>query len=62
MPNAPGPDALNARLREAILHEGDFYIVQTRLRGQVYLRCTLVNPFTKERDLEALLERLEGKI
>jgi L-2,4-diaminobutyrate decarboxylase len=60
--NAPGPDALNARLREAILHEGDFYIVQTRLRGRVYLRCTLVNPFTKERDLEALLERLESKI
>jgi L-2,4-diaminobutyrate decarboxylase len=52
-------NALNARLRKALIEEGRFYIVQTTLRGEVWLRTTLVNPFTTKADLEDLLERLE---
>ena len=40
--------------------------MQTRLRGHVYLRVTLINPLTTERDLEALLDTIRrvaaGKI
>ncbi len=35
--------------------EGSFYLVQTRLRGHVHLRVTLINPLTTEADLEAFL-------
>lgn len=52
------PDALQARLRQALLDEGSFYIVQTRLPAGLHLRCTLMNPRTTRPDLVALLERL----
>ena len=51
-------DALNRGLREKILHSGEFYIVQTQLRGAAWLRITIMNPATKMSDLECLLERL----
>ncbi|HET9037606.1 MAG TPA: hypothetical protein VFN45_15450, partial [Myxococcaceae bacterium] len=38
-----------------LLAEGTFYLVQTRLRGHVHLRVTLINPLTTEEDLEGLL-------
>jgi len=50
---------LNARIREKILREGEFYIVQTTLRGKTYLRTTLMNPFTTIEHLKALLDRIE---
>lgn len=53
-------DALQARLRQRVLAEGSFYLVQTRLRGALYLRTTIVNPLTREEDLAALLERLRA--
>lgn len=49
----------NALLRKELIEEGLFYIVQTKLRGEVFLRTTLASPFTTEKDLEALLLRLE---
>lgn len=53
-------NALNARLRKKLVEAGKFYIVQTALRGKTWLRVTLVNPVTKEEDLETLLGHLEG--
>ncbi len=48
-------DALQLQIRQRILADESFYIVQTRLpRGQ-YLRCVLMNPFTSLADLEALM-------
>ncbi|MCY1034036.1 pyridoxal-dependent decarboxylase [Corallococcus sp. BB11-1] len=55
-----GWDALQVRLREALVTSGKFYLVQTRLPEGVYLRTTLIHPLTRDADLEALLETLRG--
>lgn len=56
-------NSLNEGIRQSLLEEGAFYIVQARLRGVIYLRCTLTNPFTKESDLSKMLSSviLAGK-
>jgi len=51
-------DGHQERIRARLLREGSFYLVQTRLRGHVYLRVTLINPLTTESDLEALLDAI----
>lgn len=50
---------LNSRIRRSILESGDFYIVQTELRGEVFLRTTLMNPFTTKMHLKELLDTIE---
>ncbi len=52
-------NALNSGVRQRLLEEGRFYIVQTYLRSSLYLRVTLANPFTSEDDLLALLQTVE---
>ena len=56
-------DALQARVRGRVLAQGEFYLVQTRLSGALWLRTTLINPFTTEDDLERLMQaiRLAGR-
>ncbi|MDA0772253.1 MAG: aminotransferase class I/II-fold pyridoxal phosphate-dependent enzyme [Cyanobacteria bacterium] len=46
---------LQKDIREIIIRSGDFYLVKTDLRGQVYLRVSLMNPLTKLEHLEVLL-------
>jgi L-2,4-diaminobutyrate decarboxylase len=48
-------DALQVRIRQRLLTDGSFHIVQTQLDGKVWLRVTIINPLTTEEDLEALL-------
>ena len=58
-------DELNAAIRDRLKQEGEFYIVQTILDGTVYMRTTLMNPFTTIKDLTELLERIRefaGKV
>lgn len=50
---------LNAAIRQKLLEEGAFYIVQTTLRDKLYLRVSLMNPLTTENDLTALLDAIE---
>lgn len=57
--DAAGLNALNGRIRQQLLEEGPFYIVQTLLKGELYLRVTLTNPFTTAEDLSAMLEACE---
>ncbi len=50
---------LNKKLRQAILEKGNFYIVQTQLRGIQYMRTTLMNPFSGEQEFDELLSFIE---
>ena len=54
-----GLNKRNAQIRQEMLEEGRFYIVQTQLREQRYLRTTLMNPFTTEAILGQLLDEVE---
>lgn len=48
-------NALQLNIRQKLIEQGNFYIVQTQLGGKVWLRVTLANPFTNEDDLVELL-------
>ncbi len=56
----PDLDALQRRIRRALLERGNFYVVQAELRGRAWLRCTLINPRTTMADLEALLAEIRA--
>ncbi len=49
-------DVLNTQIRRKLLEDGQFYIVQTTLRGHVWLRVSLMNPLTTDVHLTALLD------
>ena len=51
---------LNKSIRQHLLEDGEFYIVQTTLRGILYLRTTIMNPFTTEAHLKKLLKKVKG--
>ena len=55
-------DKLNADVRRKILEKGDFYIVQTVLNNKVYLRNTMMNPFTSVDDMNSLLEAIKAMV
>jgi len=56
--NTDSLDALNSAIRQKIMESGKFYIVQTQINGKVYLRTTLMNPFTSETDMLQLIEEI----
>jgi L-2,4-diaminobutyrate decarboxylase len=49
---------LNAEIRDRIVKEGSFYIVQAELDGKIWLRLTIINPVTSDEDLKSLLSRI----
>jgi L-2,4-diaminobutyrate decarboxylase len=51
-------DALQLRLRRAIIESGEYYLVQSRLDGRPVLRTTMMNPLTTTGDLAGLLDCL----
>jgi len=51
-------NSVNAGIRQQLLEEGDFYIVQTILNGKIYLRTTLMNPFTTKENLKSLISKI----
>lgn len=53
---------INAKVREQLLIDGDFYIVQVKLRGIHYWRCTVMNPFTTISHFQILLTKIKSKI
>ncbi len=50
---------LNKQIRQQILEDGEFYIVQTKLREIHYLRTTIMNPFTTKEHLKQLLGKVK---
>lgn len=52
--------ALQDRIRERLVREGEFYLTRTTVRRETWLRLTLMNPFTTDEDLLALLSRIES--
>ena len=50
---------LNSHIRNEILKQGNFYIVQTILNDIVYFRVTLMNPNTDSEILDELLDDIE---
>lgn len=53
-------NSINARIRQKLLEDGEFYIVQAKLRGKQFLRVTIMNPFTTKAHLEQLLEKVKS--
>ncbi len=52
-------NAINSQIRNHILKDGDFYIVQTVIEDKVYLRTTLINPNTNSSTFEELIGLIE---
>lgn len=48
----------NKKIRQKLLEEACFYIVQTQLNGQLYLRTALMNPFIERSHLLDLLAHI----
>jgi L-2,4-diaminobutyrate decarboxylase len=49
---------INTAIRDTIIKEGSFYIVQTELEGKLWIRTTIINPVTDEEDLMELIQRV----
>jgi len=49
---------LNAQVRDRLTRAGNYYVVQTKLRDEVWLRTTITNPFTSARELNGVLDAL----
>ncbi len=48
-------DALQPRLRRAVIESGEYYLVQSRINDRPVLRTTMMNPLTTVSDLHGLL-------
>lgn len=51
---------MNSQIRSRLVVDGKFYIVQTELNNNLYLRVALMNPLTQLTDLEELLGEIES--
>jgi L-2,4-diaminobutyrate decarboxylase len=59
-PPGVGSDSHQERIRGEVNASGQFYVVQTRLRGATWLRCALMNAATARADLLGLLDALRA--
>ncbi len=52
--------ALNAQLRRKLIEDGSYFIVQTTIRGEVYLRSALMHPLAGAADFAGLLDKIRA--
>ncbi|WP_299242273.1 aminotransferase class I/II-fold pyridoxal phosphate-dependent enzyme [uncultured Aquimarina sp.] len=52
-------NSLNSQIREELILSGKFYIVQTMIGEDRYLRTSIMNPLTEESDFIALLDEIQ---
>ncbi len=60
-PGGSSPEELNGlnhEVRRRLKEDGEFYVVQTVIDGQTYLRTSLMNPFTTAKELKGLLRKI----
>jgi L-2,4-diaminobutyrate decarboxylase len=50
-----------AALRTALVESGAFHLTQVNLHGKIWLRTTVMNPFTTENDLDALMAAIRAR-
>ncbi|MBK7627993.1 MAG: aminotransferase class V-fold PLP-dependent enzyme [Bacteroidales bacterium] len=50
---------INASIRDKIIKNGSFYVVQAELGGKVWIRLTIINPVTSYTDLKELTELIK---
>lgn len=51
---------VNAAIRQRLLEEGNYFIVQTRLGDRLFLRSTVINPMTEEAHMNGLLQTIRS--
>ena len=59
--NASELNRHQAATRKRLIESGDFHLTQVELDGVLWLRTTLMNPFTEEADLQALLDAIRAQ-
>ena len=47
------------RIRQQLVLEGDWYLTRATIHGKSYLRLSVMNPYTEERHVSALCDRIE---
>ena len=58
--NTHDRNTCNQFIRQQLLEEGTFYIVQTKLNNHTWLRISIMNPLTSINDLELLISAIES--
>ncbi|RMB63388.1 aminotransferase class I/II-fold pyridoxal phosphate-dependent enzyme [Dokdonia sinensis] len=51
---------INQKIRNTLLEDGEYYIVATTLQGKYFLRTTFMHPFTSEKEMVGLLDKIRG--
>lgn len=57
---ADGTNELNAKIRAELINQGDFYIVQTKIAGETWLRTTIANAFTSDEHFQQLITTIRS--
>lgn len=58
VPNCGDVNELNKKIAEELLKDGTYYSVGTLIRGEFYLRVTLMNPLTETAELTGFLQKV----
>lgn len=53
-------NTVNKAVRQRVIDQGPYYIVITTINGKTYLRSTLMNPLSTEKDIDELIELIDS--